>query len=83
MPSPFWYRQETPRRCQTFSQTVGAPAGDSKTVCDGGKTVPAPTGNSHTAPGNIPDRQGTSKRHPDSLRRCQDRQGTCRRSRTV
>ncbi|KAH3691308.1 hypothetical protein DPMN_192359 [Dreissena polymorpha] len=30
--------KETPRRCQTVSQTVGALTGDSLTVCDDGKT---------------------------------------------
>ncbi|KAH3733887.1 hypothetical protein DPMN_040326 [Dreissena polymorpha] len=79
MPRPSWYLQETPRRRQTVSQTVGAPAGDSQTVCDSGKTVWAPVGDSHTVPDNIPDRRGTRRKLPDSLRRCQDSQGTCRR----
>ena len=50
MPIPFWYLHETPRRCLTVSPTVGAPAGDSQTVCDDGKTVWAPAGDSHTVP---------------------------------
>ncbi|KAH3691324.1 hypothetical protein DPMN_192375 [Dreissena polymorpha] len=40
--------QETHRRYQRVSQTVGAPAGDSQTVCDGAKTVWAPSGGSKT-----------------------------------
>ncbi|KAH3690549.1 hypothetical protein DPMN_191220 [Dreissena polymorpha] len=40
--------QETHRRSQTVSQMVGAPAGDSQTVCDGAKTVWAPAQGSKT-----------------------------------
>ncbi|KAH3700798.1 hypothetical protein DPMN_075778 [Dreissena polymorpha] len=46
VPRPSWHLQETLRRCQTVSQTVGAPAGESKTVCDGAKTVRTPAGDS-------------------------------------
>ncbi|KAH3736153.1 hypothetical protein DPMN_042715 [Dreissena polymorpha] len=46
MPRPSWYLQETPRRFQTDFQTVGTPAGDSKTVSDGAKNVLAPVGDS-------------------------------------
>ncbi|KAH3747191.1 hypothetical protein DPMN_181612 [Dreissena polymorpha] len=42
----------------------------------GEKTVWAPARDSHTLPDNIPDRRVTSRRLPDSLRWCQDRQGT-------
>ncbi|KAH3851265.1 hypothetical protein DPMN_093745 [Dreissena polymorpha] len=68
-----------PRRCQTVSQTVMVLSGDSMTVCDDGNTVWAPAGDSHMVPENIPYRRGTSRRLSDNLRRCQDRQGTCRR----
>ncbi|KAH3835930.1 hypothetical protein DPMN_109299 [Dreissena polymorpha] len=62
--------QETPRRCQTVSQTVRAPAGFSQTVCDGAKTVMAPAGDSQTVPDSLPDRRDTCRRLPDNLRRC-------------
>ncbi|KAH3710072.1 hypothetical protein DPMN_069538 [Dreissena polymorpha] len=78
MPIPSWYLNETPRRCLTVSPTVGAPAGDSQTVCDDGKTVWAPAGDSHTVPNEYTRPSCTSRRFPDSLRRCQG-QGTCRR----
>ncbi|KAH3792259.1 hypothetical protein DPMN_145750 [Dreissena polymorpha] len=42
----------------------------------GGKTAWPPARDSHTLPDNKPDRRVTSRRLPDSLRRCQDRQGT-------
>ncbi|KAH3852238.1 hypothetical protein DPMN_094739 [Dreissena polymorpha] len=77
MPRPSWYLQETHRRCQTVIQTVGSPEGDSQTVYDVGKTIWAPAEDSHTMPDNIEDRRGTST-ISDSLRRCQDRPGTCR-----
>ncbi|KAH3823786.1 hypothetical protein DPMN_125608 [Dreissena polymorpha] len=67
MPRPSLYLKETHIRCKTVTQTVGAPAGDSKTVCDVGQNVWAPAGDSHTVPDNIHDRLCTSRRIPDSL----------------
>ncbi|KAH3835904.1 hypothetical protein DPMN_109272 [Dreissena polymorpha] len=36
-------------------------------------TVGAPAGDSQTVPESVPDRRGTCRKLPDSLRRCQDR----------
>ncbi|KAH3729201.1 hypothetical protein DPMN_055167 [Dreissena polymorpha] len=79
MPRPSLYLKETNRRCQTVTQTVGAPAGDSKTVYDVGKTSGRRQENRTRCqvPDNIHDRRGTSRKILDSLRRCQDRPGTC------
>ncbi|KAH3854678.1 hypothetical protein DPMN_097226 [Dreissena polymorpha] len=53
--------------CQTVSQTVGAPAGDSQIVCDDAKTVRAPAGDSKT----VCDGAKTSWHLQERPRRCQ------------
>ncbi|KAH3886562.1 hypothetical protein DPMN_010573 [Dreissena polymorpha] len=40
--------QDSLRRCKTVSQTGGAPADDTQTVCDGAKTVCVPALHFHT-----------------------------------
>ncbi|KAH3816622.1 hypothetical protein DPMN_118140 [Dreissena polymorpha] len=65
VPRPCLYLQETPRRCQKVSQTVGAPAGASQTVCDGAKTVCSPARHALTVPDRFQTRRGTIRRLPD------------------
>ncbi|KAH3845133.1 hypothetical protein DPMN_087406 [Dreissena polymorpha] len=59
VPRPSGRLQDTLRRCKTVSQTVGAPAGDSQTVCNGAKTARALSRVSQTVPDSLPDVRGT------------------------
>ncbi|KAH3886559.1 hypothetical protein DPMN_010570 [Dreissena polymorpha] len=59
MPRQSRYLQATPRRCQTVSETVREPAGDSHTVGDDAKTVWSPAGYSQTVSQNSGTPAGT------------------------
>ncbi|KAH3805198.1 hypothetical protein DPMN_133495 [Dreissena polymorpha] len=56
-----WAILDSLRRFQTVSQTSWAPAGESKTVCDGAKVVWAPAGESQTVRDSLSGLRGTCK----------------------